>query len=126
MKALSARETEAVELLCQGLLGKESADRMGISHDGVRALLSRAMRKMGANNGPHLAALYVASKAAGAEVSVSREVWEIALTIDAEVEQVLNLHGVSRMVSPAQSALPEIIAKMVQLAINRAMERVDG
>ena len=55
---------------------------------------------------------------------VSREAWEVALAIDREVEVVLLRHGVMRSKCTGETA--ELIAKMVQLAINRTMDRVDA
>lgn len=57
---------------------------------------------------------------------VSTEAWAVARAMYEEVEALLAAHGVVRLVDQAHSELPGIMARMVQLAINRAMEKVDA
>jgi len=53
MKALTPRQTEAMDFIAQGLTDKEIARKMGISPDSVKRHVGRARSKLGARNRPH-------------------------------------------------------------------------
>ncbi len=57
LAALTPREREVVDLVVEGLLDKEIAERLGISYTTVRTHLDRAFQKLGVSNRSRLARL---------------------------------------------------------------------
>jgi hypothetical protein len=57
-------------------------------------------------------------------IVISREAWDAAHCIDAGLEDIFRSVGLQRV--NGQRNVLQVTARIVQLAINRAMERVDA
>ena len=60
---LTARELEVIELMIQGLITKEIADRLKISERTVKEHRHKVMEKAGARTAAHLGAIIVKAQA---------------------------------------------------------------
>lgn len=63
---LTPAEAEALMHLALGYSGKQAARLRGVSYKTIRAQRESAYRKIGARNGPHAVALYLAMGGADA------------------------------------------------------------
>jgi DNA-binding CsgD family transcriptional regulator len=57
--SLTRRETQVMELICEGCSVKEIGPFMRISNHTVKSHLKSVHRKLGARNGKHAVALYM-------------------------------------------------------------------
>lgn len=59
---LTARQIQVMQLICEGLVNKEIADRLGISKHTVEAHIALAMARLGADRRTQAVAIFVRSK----------------------------------------------------------------
>ena len=64
---ISSREKEVIELLTEGYLQKEVADKLSISHRTVESHIKNLLKRMNAKNSAHLISIYLNYKNANRE-----------------------------------------------------------